>query len=43
MKYSCTIDIHLPRERVIALFDDPANLKRWPPRALSLMHCFAHL
>lgn len=31
MKYQCTIDIHLPRERVIALFDDPANLKRWQP------------
>ncbi len=31
MKYTCTIDIHLPRERVIALFDDPANLKRWQP------------
>jgi len=31
MKYRCTIDIHLPRERVITLFDDPANLKRWQP------------
>ena len=31
MKYQCTIDIHLPRERVITLFDDPANLKRWQP------------
>ena len=31
MKYDCTIDIHLPRERVITLFDDPANLKRWQP------------
>jgi len=31
MKYTETIDIHLPRERVIALFDDPANLKRWQP------------
>ena len=31
MNYTETIDIHLPRERVIALFDDPANLKRWQP------------
>jgi uncharacterized protein YndB with AHSA1/START domain len=31
MKYAATIDIHLPRERVIALFDDPHNLRRWQP------------
>jgi carbon monoxide dehydrogenase subunit G len=35
MKYACSIDIHLPRERVIALFDDPANLKRWQPHLRS--------
>jgi len=38
MKYSCTIDIHLPRERVIALFDDPHNLKRWQPTLRSFEH-----
>jgi len=31
MKYTTDIVIHLPRERVIALFDDPHNLKRWQP------------
>jgi hypothetical protein len=31
VRYQTSIDIHLPRERVIALFDDPANLKRWQP------------
>ena|SRR5688572_31175587 len=31
MKYSCSIDIHMPRDKVIALFDDPKNLKRWQP------------
>ncbi len=29
MKYSCTLEIALPRARVIALFDDPANLPKW--------------
>lgn len=36
MKYSCQIDIHLPRERVIMLFDDLANLKRWQPTLRSV-------
>ena len=31
MKYTASITLHLPRERVVALFDDPANLKRWQP------------
>jgi hypothetical protein len=31
MKYTVSIDIHLPRDRVIALFDDRANYKRWMP------------
>lgn len=35
MKYTETIDIHVGRERVIALFDDPHNLKRWQPHLRS--------
>ena len=31
MKHSCDIEIQAPRERVIALFDDPANLPKWQP------------
>jgi hypothetical protein len=38
MKYSCSIDIHLPRDKVIALFDDPKNLKRWQPMLRSFEH-----
>ncbi|MFZ5843881.1 MAG: SRPBCC family protein [Pseudomonadota bacterium] len=38
MKCRLEIDIDLPRERVIALFDDPANLKRWQPELLSFEH-----
>ena len=29
MKYTCTIDLLVPREKVVMLFDDAANLKRW--------------
>jgi len=38
MRYTCTIDIGLPRERVITLFDDAANLKRWMPGMRSFEH-----
>lgn len=38
MKYSCSIDIHLPRDRVVALFDDTANLKRWMPGLRAFEH-----
>jgi len=31
MKYTVSIDIDLPRERVVLLFDDRANYKRWMP------------
>lgn len=34
MKIVCEVDIALPRERVIALFDDPANMKKWQPDLL---------
>jgi uncharacterized membrane protein len=29
MKYTCEIEIDLPREAVLAKFDDPGNLKDW--------------
>src|SRR5688572_22130183 len=38
MKYTVSIEIHLSRERVIALFDDAANLKRWMPGLRSFEH-----
>lgn len=34
MKYHCETVIGLPRERVIALFDDPTNLVKWQPELL---------
>jgi hypothetical protein len=39
MKYTVSVDILVPRDRVIALFDDAANLKRWMPG----MRGFEHL
>ncbi len=38
MKYSIAIDLDLPRERVIALFDDPANLVKWQKGLQSFEH-----
>lgn len=35
MTYSNEIEINLPRERVIALFDNPDNLKKWMPGLVS--------
>lgn len=35
MKYSMDITIDVPRERVVALFDDPANLPKWQPTLMS--------
>ncbi len=29
MRYSCTLELALPRDKVIALFDDPDNLAKW--------------
>lgn len=29
MKYTCEIDMDLPRDRIIELFDDQDNLKHW--------------
>jgi uncharacterized membrane protein len=31
MKYESEVSIHLPRQRVIELFDDPENLSKWQP------------
>ena len=31
MKYQNEIEINLPLNRVIELFDNPDNLKRWQP------------
>lgn len=38
MKYRCEIPIELPRDRVIALFDDPDNLPKWQPGLYSFEH-----
>jgi hypothetical protein len=34
MKYSCELEIKLPRARVIELFDNPDNLSKWQPGLL---------
>ena len=31
MRYTCEITIDRPRDQVIALFEDPANMKQWHP------------
>jgi uncharacterized membrane protein len=36
MKYSEQIEINLPIQKVIELFDNPDNLKKWQPELLSL-------
>ena len=35
MKYSTEIDIQLPLNKVITLFDNPDNLKHWQPNLVS--------
>ena len=35
MRYTVEIEINLPLERVIELFDDPDNLKHWQPGLVS--------
>lgn len=35
MKYSQSIEISLPRERVIELLDNPDNMKHWQPDLVS--------
>lgn len=38
MKFSSEVIINLPRDRVIELFDDPKNLKKWQPGLQSFEH-----
>ncbi len=38
MKYSNEIEIDLPRERVIELFDNADNLSKWQPDLISFEH-----
>lgn len=38
MKYTNEIEINLPIEKVIALFDDPANLMKWQPGLIGFEH-----
>lgn len=35
MKYTVDIDIDLPREKVIELFDNPDNMPKWQPELIS--------
>lgn len=35
MKYACELTINLPRDRVIALFDNVDNMKSWQPDLVS--------
>lgn len=42
MKYSLEIEIDLPRARLVELFDNPDNLKRWQPELLSWEHLDDH-
>ena len=38
MKYTLNIEIKLPRDKVIELFDNPDNLKHWQPGFISYEH-----
>lgn len=38
MKYTCELTINLPRDEIIALFDDPDNLSKWQPGLQSFEH-----
>ena len=38
MKYQTEIMIELPRDRVVALFDDPENLAKWQNGFISMEH-----
>ena len=38
MKYTVAIDVDLPREKVIDLFDNPNNLAKWQKGLLSFEH-----
>ena len=38
MKYTSDILIKLPRDKVVALFDNPDNMKHWQPELISFEH-----
>ena len=38
MQYTLEIDIALPRDRVVELFDDPNNMHQWQPDLVSFTH-----
>jgi hypothetical protein len=38
MKYTCELNINIPRKKVIELFDNPDNLKKWQPELVSFEH-----
>jgi hypothetical protein len=38
MKYSNEVEINLPIQRVIELFDNPDNLAKWQPGFISMEH-----
>ncbi len=38
MKYTTEVEILLPRSKVIALFDNSDNMKKWQPGLLSFEH-----
>ncbi len=35
MRYMCEVDINSSLDKVVALFDDPSNLKHWQPGLVS--------
>ena len=38
MKYTTQVEINLPRKRVIELFDNSENLKKWQEGLISFDH-----
>lgn len=38
MKYTCEVEIELPRKRVVELFEDPENLPHWQTGFVSIEH-----
>jgi len=38
MKFSCSVDIDLPRDTVVKIFDNPDNMQYWQDGFISLEH-----
>ena len=38
MKYTCELLVNLPRQRMIELFDNPDNMRKWQPGLVSFEH-----